>query len=137
MDVEIDPTDFVSGNVDLAIQDMEGVSLRLLDFFLLCGRDQLEPCRTLKLGVEGTFGGSGRTPEGMPRFRVVLSYTQTRAKRHSEDDGSGGSEEAEGPHNVLKSNGLANRFHRRPERSHCFGLSLFRQSSLRQNARAQ
>ena len=24
-----------------------------------------------------------------------------------------------------------NRFYRRPERSHCFGLSLFRQSSLR------
>jgi len=30
-----------------------------------------------------------------------------------------------------------NRFYRRPERSHCFGLSLFRQSSLRQNARAR
>jgi hypothetical protein len=27
-----------------------------------------------------------------------------------------------------------NRFYRRPERSHCFGLSLFRQSSLKQNA---
>jgi hypothetical protein len=26
-----------------------------------------------------------------------------------------------------------NRFYRRPERSHCFGLSLFRQSSLKQN----
>src|ERR1700681_961129 len=25
-----------------------------------------------------------------------------------------------------------NRFYRRPERSHCFGLSLFRQSSLKQ-----
>jgi hypothetical protein len=27
-----------------------------------------------------------------------------------------------------------NRFYRRPERSRCFGLSLFRQSSLKQNA---
>jgi hypothetical protein len=30
-----------------------------------------------------------------------------------------------------------NRFYRRPERSHCFGLSLFRQSSLRPNARPE
>jgi len=28
-----------------------------------------------------------------------------------------------------------NRFYRRPERSHCFGLSLFRQSSLKQQMR--
>jgi hypothetical protein len=27
------------------------------------------------------------------------------------------------------------RFYRRPERSHCFGLPLFRQSSLRHNVR--
>jgi len=74
MDVEIDPTDFVSGNVDLDIRSMEGVNLRLLDFVLLCGGNQLEPRRTLKLGVKGAFGGCAGTTEGMREFAVVLSH---------------------------------------------------------------